>query len=443
MHPLLKRQIAKVWPSGAPDEARPLLALVDAAYHEADTDRGMYQRSLQVMSDELQSRYDALSDRLQERERHFRILQAVHDGVLLLDDAVRVLEVNEASSRLTGRPRLTLLGQTLVDIVQPASPVTPQLLDTLAASGGTTVEDVLVSRPDGSVRRCEMTVAPLDEAAGSSGRWIVVLRDVTDRRAMQNELFQTHKLEAIGQLAAGVAHEINTPTQYVADNLRFLGEAFETLSGEVFREGTPVDDQLEFLRTEIPNAVTQSLSGMERIAEIVRGIKTFSHPGTGTLAAVDLNEVLQTTVMVARNEWKYVADVELDLDPSLPAASVYVDEIQHVFLNLVVNAAQAISSAAKPGDERGKIRVRSRALPDAVEIRIEDDGPGVPAPIRGRIFDPFFTTKPAGQGTGQGLAICHRVIEHHQGHITLESGEGPGAVFVVTIPIAAPLAAAA
>ena len=138
-----------------------------------------------------------------------------------------------------------------------------------------------------------------------------------------------------------------------------------------------------------------------------------------------------------------MADLDLDLDPGLPPAWVFVDEIQHVFLNLVVNAAQAIASNAREGSARGRIRVSSRSHGDSVEIRVEDNGPGVPDAIRERVFDPFFTTKPAGQGTGQGLAICHRVVEHHDGRITLEAGEDGGAVFVVRLPLATPVAQAA
>ena len=443
MHPLLQRQLVKAFGSETPPEVLPLLPLLDAAYVASDEDRTRYQRSLGVMSEELQARFDALSDQFKERERHFRILQAVHDGVLLLDDAARVLEVNESALRVTGQPRPQLAGRALGELVQGTNPGAPPDLAALAASPGTSSEDVLVARPDGSIRRCEMTVAPLDDVAATSGRWIVVLRDVTDRRTLQNQLFQSHKLEAIGQLAAGVAHEINTPAQYVADNLRFLGESFETMCGELFKEGVPAPENLEFLRTEVPDAIQQSLSGMDRIAEIVRGIKTFSHPGTGTRAATDLNHVLQTTVAVARNEWKYVADLDLDLDPHLPQVWVYVDEVQHVFLNLVVNAAQAIASNTGEGRPRGRIRVSSRAQQGWVEIRVEDNGPGVPDAIRERVFDPFFTTKPAGQGTGQGLAICHRVVEHHDGRIALEKGEDGGAVFVVRLPFATPVAEAA
>jgi two-component system NtrC family sensor kinase len=434
MHPLLRRQLTRAFGSRVPEEVYPLLTLVDAAYRDADDDRAMYQRSLGVMSDELQARYDTIVERLQERERHFRILQAVHDGVLLLDDAGRVLEANEASVKLTGCPRSMLIGRVLTDLARGCDTCPPVDLARLGASAGRDVQDVLVTRPDERVRRCELTVAPLGEAPGAIGHWIAVLRDVTERRAMQQELLQTHKLEAIGQLAAGVAHEINTPSQYVADNLRFLADAFETVSARFMGPEASLDEDLAYLRREVPEAIHQSLSGMERIAEIVRGIKTFSHPGTGVRTPADLNAVLRTTALVSRNEWKYVAEMVLDLDPQLPAISVYADEIQHVFLNLVVNAAQAIAENHRAGESRGQIRIASRACAGGVEIRIEDDGPGVPEAIRERIFDPFFTTKPAGQGSGQGLAICLRVVEHHEGHLTLESAPRGGAAFVIRLP---------
>jgi PAS domain S-box-containing protein len=443
MHPLLQRQLARAFVDHVPADVAGLLPLVDAAYREADDDRAMFQRSLDVMSTELQERFDALSHQLQERERHLRILQAVHDAVLVLDDTAGVLEVNEATSQLTGKEHASLVGHSLADVVQITGAALTLDLPKVVEGGGTLAEDVMVTRPDGAARRCELSVVALDARTHADGKWIAVLRDVTERRALQNQLFQSHKLEAIGQLAAGVAHEINTPGQYVADNLSFLREAFGIMAAELYHDDQPAPEALEFLRTEIPSAIEQSLSGMERIAEIVRGIKTFSHPGTGSLAASDLNQMLRTTVTVARNEWKYVADLELDLATDLPVAWVYADEIQHVFLNLVVNAAQAVAPQAGDGHTKGHIRVSSRLEGDRIEIRVADDGPGVPESIREHIFDPFFTTKPAGMGTGQGLAICHRVVEHHNGRIELEDHDGPGAIFVVRLPWAAPAALAA
>jgi PAS domain S-box-containing protein len=445
MHPLLRRQLAKAFGGNIPAELTAMLPLVNAAYRDADDDRAMFQRSLEVMSSELQERYDSLARQLQERERHLRILQAVHDAVLLVDDGARLVEVNDAALRVTGRPRSELVGRQLEEVFQirVSQPTGPLDLRALAAAPGTCDEDVLVTRPDGGVRRCELTVVALDDPPEGQRQWIAVLRDATERRTLQNQLFQSHKLEAIGQLAAGVAHEINTPSQYVADNLRFLLEAFDLFSAEVYQDDKPVAEELEFLRLEVPSAIHQSLSGMERIGEIVRGIKTFSHPGTGTRVAADINQMLQTTATVARNEWKYVAEMELDLDPDLPVAYVFGDEIQHVFLNLVVNAAQAVSGNTGEKGAKGHIRVSSRCIGDAIEIRFADDGPGVPEVIRSRIFDPFFTTKPAGMGTGQGLAICHRIVEHHEGRLELEAHDGPGAIFLVRLPIAAPAAVAA
>ncbi len=443
MHPLLERQLNRVYGGAIPPDVACLLPLIDDAYREADEDRAIVGRSLDVMSAELQERYDALARRLRERERDLRVFQAVHDAVLLLDDSEHILEANASATRVTGLSHDALVGRAFADSVGVSPPVARLDLDVMASRNGPLEEDVLVTRPDGSLRQCELTVVSLGAGSPSDGRWIAVLRDVTERRTLQNQLFQSHKLEAIGQLAAGVAHEINTPCQYVADNLAFLKDAFESLALAVYREDAPANGDLAFLRDEVPSAIAQSLSGMERIAEIVRGIKTFSHPGTGARTACDLNQMLQTTVTIARNEWKYVSDVELDLDPTLPQAWVYADEIQHVFLNLVVNAAQAIADAAGPTGTRGHIRVSSRRKGEMIEIRVADDGPGIPEKIRAHVFDPFFTTKPAGKGTGQGLAICHRVVEHHSGRIEIEDHDGPGAVFLVRLPWTPPTAMAA
>jgi signal transduction histidine kinase len=262
----------------------------------------------------------------------------------------------------------------------------------------------------------------------------------------RRRLLNQEKLASIGTLAAGIAHEINTPTQYVSDNLAFLGESFgellDVLDRFLAQNGGRVPDgcdaDLDFLREEIPAALRQSVEGIERVAKIVLSVKEFSHPGGNGRVAVDLNRAIQSTLTVCRNEWKYVAEVETDLDPHLPLVPCFPGEINQVFLNLVVNAAQAIEDArrADASPRSGLIRVRTRVEDRVVHISIEDNGCGIPEAVANRIFDPFFTTKEVGRGTGQGLAIARSVVvQKHGGELSFESRPGCGTTFHVFLPL--------
>jgi signal transduction histidine kinase len=293
------------------------------------------------------------------------------------------------------------------------------------------------------------------DAAGTALRVVGTLVDIHDARRMQMQAANASKLESIGELAAGIAHEINTPTQYVGDNVRFLGDVFGTLQqcvdelnrmSEEQRDSIPservrrcVDKaDMPYLREEIPKAIAQSLDGIQRIAKIVAAMKEFSHPGQEQ-TPTDLNHAISNTITVATNEWKYVAKVETQLDDSLPQVPVVPGEFNQVILNIVVNAAHAIGETRAHHPTRiGTIRIVTRRLPDWAEISISDDGCGMPKNIHDKIFDPFFTTKPVGKGTGQGLAIAHNVIvKRHRGTIAVKSEPGQGTTFTIRVPLEA------
>ncbi|MEJ5330704.1 MAG: PAS domain S-box protein [Desulfobaccales bacterium] len=318
------------------------------------------------------------------------------------------------------------------------------------------VEDIRYQREDGKEGFLGLTFSPIQGEDGRLLGMILLGRDITDRRLLEAQLAQAQKLESIGQLAAGIAHEINTPIQFVGDNTRFLKEAFGDLLGlqeyEQLRrgldQGRDVREQaaqvarlsqevdLEYLTAEIPQAIAQTLEGVERVAKIVRAMKDFSHPGPKEKTPVNLNKAIENTLTVARNEWKYVAEVITDLDPELPLVACLPDEFNQVLLNLIINAAQAIDEKVdRQKGEKGLITITTRSDGEWVEIRIRDTGPGIPEKIRSRIFDPFFTTKEVGKGTGQGLAIAHAVVvEKHQGNITFETEVGQGTTFIIRLP---------
>jgi len=283
-------------------------------------------------------------------------------------------------------------------------------------------------------------------------------RDITERKLLETQLRQAQKLESVGQLAAGIAHEINTPTQYVSDNARFLGDAFQDVLKvqekysaftSAFRSGAASsellaaldksvkDADMEFLTTEIPKAVEQSLEGTKRISKIVQSMKDFAHPGVAVKQACDLNKAIDSTITVACGEWKYVAQMVTDYDSTLPLIPCLQGEFNQVVLNMIINASHAIGDVVGDGSKgKGTITISTRRVDPWAEIRIADTGTGIPENVRARIFDPFFTTKQVGKGTGQGLAISHNVIvEKHGGTISVESVEGVGTTFIIRLPL--------
>ena len=296
--------------------------------------------------------------------------------------------------------------------------------------------------------------------ASTLGFAVACARDRARQARLEADLLQAQKLESIGQLAAGIAHEINTPAQYVGDNLEFLEQSFGELgellkrhqallvaagAGEVpealvaeVREAAEAAD-VEFLEEEIPRALAQSREGIGRVSKIVRAMKDFSHPGSEQKQPIDLNRAIESTVTVARNEWKYVAELELELDDGLPPVPCLAAELNQVVLNIVVNAAHALGEQQEAGEGEGKgrifVRTRSEGGVWAV-VEIEDTGPGIPEEIRDRIFDPFFTTKEVGKGTGQGLAIARSiVVDKHGGTLEVASQTGQGTTFTIRLPI--------
>jgi len=280
---------------------------------------------------------------------------------------------------------------------------------------------------------------------------IWTLRDVTlrteiesQKKALEKELEQAHRLESLGTLAGGIAHELNTPIQFVSDNMRFLGEAFEELQRALneYRAFVPAEENariatandLDFLSEEIPSAVKQSLEGLGRAADIVLAIKRFSHPSGDIKENNDLNQIITTTATVSKNQWKYVADLELNLDPDLPPVKSNAGELNQVLINLIVNAAHAIEDK---GDKvhKGKISISTRRAGNAVACSVSDTGVGIPSRYRDKIFDLFFTTKEPGRGTGQGLALVHKIITNHGGRITVDSEVGRGTRFIFVLPL--------
>ncbi|MEO5821033.1 MAG: ATP-binding protein [Vicinamibacteraceae bacterium] len=281
--------------------------------------------------------------------------------------------------------------------------------------------------------------------------------EMNARLQVETDLRQAQKLESVGRLAAGVAHEINTPVQFVSDSVHFLRDATTDLMTTIahLREveasvlaGTPSLEAAEaaayaaetadlpYLIEHMPKAIDRALDGLERVATIVRSMKEFAHPDAIEMAPVDLNRAIESTLVIARNEYKYVADVVTDF-AVLPPVCCHAGDVNQAVLNIVVNAAHAIADVVAGTPARGRITVRT-ALEgeDTVVVTIADTGGGIPLMIRDRVFDPFFTTKEVGRGTGQGLAIARAIIvDRHRGELTLDSEVGRGTTCFMRLPL--------
>jgi two-component system, NtrC family, sensor kinase len=390
-------------------------------------------------------------------EKELRLTQSsledASDAIYWMNSQAGIVYANEAACRSLDRSREELLSLSIPDIDPVFHMETWETFwNELKTRGSMTFETRHQSK-QGRVFPVEITANYL-EFDGQEYSFAFV-RDITERKALESQLRHAQKLEGIGQLAAGIAHEINTPTQFVTDNLTFLRDSwtstYELLekyrevirnAGETLPAGMAAALQqsekgcdLEFIAAEVPRAIDQSLDGARRVAKIVRAMKEFSHPDSADKTATDLNKAIESTITVARNEWKYVSEVVKEFEETLPPVVCYPGDINQVVLNLIVNAAHAIKEKTKE-DEKGTITVGTRVRGEDVEISVKDTGNGIPENIRNRVFDPFFTTKEVGKGTGQGLALAYTVVvKKHGGKIWFETEVGQGTTFFITLPI--------
>jgi PAS domain S-box-containing protein len=402
---------------------------------------------------------------------HFMIVDVLQPGS-------PIVYVNRAIAHDHGYEPEELLGKNpSILIASDLDPAQSVAINDTVLSGRSLRAELLSRRKDGSTFWAGISLEPVRDTTGQVTHYVSIGADITTRREealekrtlqerlvsemqmreqMAVELRFAQKLEAVGQLAAGIAHEINTPVQYVGDSIHFLQSAvadLETLLNSYRTEllslpGTPAlsaareriheaerNADLDFMKLEVPKAFERAHEGIARVTAIVRAMKEFGYRGGQALAAADLNRAIETTLIVARNEYKYIATVETRLGP-LPEVMCSVGELNQVFLNLIVNAAHAIQQSRKDA-ATGHILITTAVQEDHVAIAFTDNGCGIaPANVE-RIFDPFFTTKEVGKGTGQGLAIARSiVVDRHGGRIEVESRLDAGSAFTIHLPIA-------
>ena len=393
---------------------------------------------------------------LRESERRLRaIVENTVEGIVVVDDEARIDTANPAACAITGRPLPALVGTAFDELLGAREPFA-RIRTAIRSGHDVTEAELVVQTPAGVAIPVQLSFV----TSVLPSRHLLIMRDLSEQRALEadrqrldQERRIAQRLEAVGQLAAGIAHEINTPLQFVGDSVVFLREANdelltltslyrETLNGEA---PVPVEERrramreaeenadIDYLCERIPVAFARTMDGVDRVRSIVQAMKRFSHDSGTEFAPADLNEALETTLAVCRNEYKYVADVVTELS-GLPLIDCNIGELNQVFLNLIVNAAHAIQDKVGNSGERGVIRIHTWLEgPDAV-VEIADDGPGIPIELQERIYEPFFTTKKVGKGTGQGLALARNTIDRHAGSLQCSSAPGDGATFTIRLP---------
>ncbi|MGO8859128.1 MAG: sensor histidine kinase [Steroidobacteraceae bacterium] len=406
-----------------------------------------------------------LAQRAAARSAHHKYWEHFADlaaPVLVTTPGGNVVAANRALLTLLGYADETDLKRLNAGQLYVIPSTRDSLRDSLKAHGVIHNTEVKLRRKDGAELDVLVSIRSVDLKHGKIF-YEGICTDISElRRAaavvqkLETQLHLSQKLEAVGQLASGIAHEINTPIQFIGDNVHFLRSAFNKIAsawqrlreavqarvayqhvGDLAREIDAIESQakLPLLLPDAELAFAESIEGLERVTETVRAMKEFAHPGDGEMCAVDLNHSIETTLIVARNEYKQFADAVTELG-DLPMVNCRPGAINKVFLNIIVNAAHAIEQKAAHGGGRGLITVKTSHDAGGVEVAITDTGCGIPRAVIARIFDPFFTTKPVGKGTGQGLAIAHSVVKSHGGQIGVDSAPGAGTTFKIRLPLA-------
>lgn len=397
---------------------------------------------------------------LRVSEARFReVFTQAQVGMIILTPQGRVSQANPAFGRMVGRSPDEVMGQHISELLHEDSNsgAIEQYESLKAGKLPGYLAECAYRHADGSPIWTRITVGLLADAS-LPGTVLAIVEDLRRVKQLEIELRHAQKLESVGMLAAGIAHEINTPIQFIGDNINFLAEAFTQVTRVLratYRFVPAIEDHrarqlaavigevdLPWLLEEVPEAARQSLEGVARVATIVKAMRNFGHPDHREPSPIDINGAIRDTATIARNEHKYVADLQLDLG-LIPPVLGYPSEFHQVVLNLIVNAAHAvadaIAAAPAPADDReprGTILVRSWADDTMAHISVTDNGCGMTPEIREHIFDPFFTTKEVGRGTGQGLTIVYNVVvEKHHGAIDVESAPGKGTVFTVHLPL--------
>lgn len=375
------------------------------------------------------------------------ILENIPRGIIVTDAAGNILTVNGHAEKLFGVSPNGAGGLNLKSLLSLGDLADLTLTEPVVDAGDLRATGI---RADQATFPVELAFTTVGDEPDMRVLWMV--RDITlrlaaeaEQRRLEQDLKQAQRLESLGTLAGGIAHELNTPIQFVTDNMNFLSETVTDLLSAIGEFEKQVDLEgnasirqkfdIDYLAEEAPQAISQSLDGLKRIAEIVLAVKKFSYPTSSSQTENDINEIIRTTTTVSKNQWKYIANLELDLDEDIPMILSNAGELNQVFLNLVVNAAHAIEDKLDKSSQ-GHIKIQTKSNDSTIECRVSDNGSGMTKDVAKKIFDPFFTTKDPGRGTGQGLSIVNTIVSlSHGGDIRVESEVGKGTDFILTFPL--------
>ncbi|WP_158222759.1 ATP-binding protein [Rhodopirellula sp. MGV] len=409
----------------------------------------------------LEKAFTAQAAELQEAQENAEtLIQSITSILISLDSTGLVSRWNPIAEHVFKIREAQALGKFFSELpIRWVDPLSTAHLILERSSHGPCRSELHFIDNENNRKTLETSVFPVIDAANSHSR-LILANDVTLQKKLQSQLDQAQRLESVGQLAAGVAHEINTPMQYIGDNIRYVEKTLsrfnslleclpdlidESISDDeiIARRKTLAKDitakKLGYWLTQLPEALSDSIQGVDAVAKIVSAMKELSHPGTAEKSYIDLNHILQSTITVARNEWKHIADVQTNFSTDMPDLLAFPSELNQAFLNIIVNAIHAIQDRiACTGIERGKIEISTSHDANNAVVVIADNGGGIPSEIRDRVFEPFFTTKDVGKGTGQGLALARAVVVNkHAGELTFDVREGEGTTFYIRLPFIA------
>ncbi|WP_051677175.1 PAS domain S-box protein [Maridesulfovibrio frigidus] len=394
----------------------------------------------------------------QAREKYQLLYGSIRDAIIIADMDRLVVDMNPAFSDLFGYSLDDIKGQKTLVVYENESEF-ERMGDFIrrdGKSGKSIVFTMRFRKKSGEVFSGDTAIFAVRDANGSVTGFMGLIRDITERKELERQLAYAHKLESIGLLAAGVAHEINTPIMYVSGNMKFLKDSFGSIvqllekQKELYEsvknnqnatsllpdiEKAIESSQYDYMLEEIPQAISDSQEGVDRISHIVQAMKKFSHPGMEAITLVDVKDAIENTITIASNEWKYDSTVVTDFPKDIPMIECVPGDFNQAILNVLVNAAHANSAMAKKNGGKGTISISVATDRDSLKICISDTGKGISLEDENKIFDPFFTTKEVGKGTGQGLSITHTIVKKHGGTITFNSIENKGTTFCLRFPI--------
>ncbi|MCP4605723.1 MAG: PAS domain S-box protein [Proteobacteria bacterium] len=396
---------------------------------------------------------------IQSEQKYKMLFEGTSEGILVADSETMELKyANPAFCNMLGYSEKELIGKHVTDIhPEENSELVISKFNSPTREEKSLIKEIPCLRKDKELVSADITVS-LIELEGDPCS-IAFFTDVTKRRSIEDQLIQAQKFESIGRLTVGIVHEIDTPAKYVSNNTKFLKESFGDLtnvyrkyedlkkavedgrdSAEIVEciENALEETDVEYLLENIPNVTNQFLEAINGILNMLQAIKEFSHSGTGKKMYLDINKTLETTIVLCRNEWKNIANIETEFFPNMPPVLCLPGDLTQAFLNIIVNAAHAVDEVQKEKADqtKGAITITTRKTDDFAEIRVEDTGSGIPENIGDRVFEPFFTTKNMGKGTGQGLSIARSaIVDKHKGRLFFETKEDRGTTFVIQLPL--------